>query len=367
MTPLSLYPLWGIDIIGSLTMIFLSLLCAQSAWKLHRRERENALCSYLAWFVTAILVFSIFRSVGHILKHLLLFSGNHVLWQQIAPVSGGLNTITFIVIFAVTLFFRSMFRIMERMQRDRKRIEQTSRQVLALNRNMEALITNRTQAELALQVAHEIRNPIMVIGGLLRRSMKNGNGPGELDEKRCGLVLQETEKLETLVNHFEAISNETKSIFQDCNLNRLIENTILRLKPEAERQGIKLLFQPAVVEPVLHCDPQTLANALHHILRNAIEACDYKCTVATYCRRKGNGFALTVRDNGKGISQEMLPHIFEPFFTTKSGATGLGLPYVKQVMEEHWGEVHISSNPMEGTSVTLHFPGRFERTIKNAT
>ncbi|MEA2113871.1 MAG: sensor histidine kinase, partial [Thermodesulfobacteriota bacterium] len=164
MIPLSLYPIWGIDIAGSLAMLFLSSLCMRQVVILYKRDREDALNTYLMWLITALFAFCIFRSVGHLVKHLLVFSGHSDIWTWIAPLSGGFNTIAFIVIFAVTLFFRNVLIFMNRMTSDRVKIETTSRELLSLNQDIESVVSDRTRAEMALNLAHEIRNPVMIIG-----------------------------------------------------------------------------------------------------------------------------------------------------------------------------------------------------------
>ena len=164
MTFWSLAPIWIIDFGGSLGMIIVSTLCLATTREIVRKAPENTLAHYLFCFAGAIFAFSVSRSAGHIIKHVLYFMGQGTMWQQISPVSGSINSITFVVIGAVTLYFRRIENIMNQMARDRDKISTFSRELLELNSNIEAIISERTRVEMALRFAHDVRNPSMVIG-----------------------------------------------------------------------------------------------------------------------------------------------------------------------------------------------------------
>ena len=86
-----LFPVWLIDIFGSLIMIALSVLCLGVAREIIHRDPDNALSTYLFWFCVAIFAFSVSRSLGHIIKHVLYFAGLGPWWQHLAPISGSIN------------------------------------------------------------------------------------------------------------------------------------------------------------------------------------------------------------------------------------------------------------------------------------
>ena len=164
-----------VDILGSSWVLVLSLLCLRQSLLLKKVQQDNALVTYILWLTGALFSFGLFRSLGHLVKYILLYGGHDDLWTRLSPVSGSLITVTFIVIFATTLFFRDMLTIMNRMQADRRKIEQTSAQLFQLNQDIESMVSDRTRAELSFQFAHEIRNPITIIGGLLQRLSCEGD------------------------------------------------------------------------------------------------------------------------------------------------------------------------------------------------
>jgi signal transduction histidine kinase len=357
MLHVSLYPLWGIDFAGSLIMLVLSSLCMRKVMILYKRDREDALNTYLMWLIAALFAFCVFRSAGHLVKHLLLFTGHPDIWTRIAPLSGGLNTVTFVVIFAVTLFFRNVLVFMNRMTSDRAKIETTSRQLLSLNQDIESVVSDRTRAEMALNLAHEIRNPVMIIGGMLRRLNRadsDGSLPGEGYRRE---IKQQIEQLELLVAKFEKMQLASREHFKTLDLNALLQDAVEVVRPEAENKGIRISFQASAAMLHFQGNQQYLKAALLHLLRNGIEACSAGDQIIIMTELTPGGVQARIEDNGPGIPKHVLQHIFEPFYSTRDGATGLGLPYVRQIINEHRGEIRVTSDRGKGTVVELLLPG----------
>ena len=268
MIPLSLYPIWGIDIAGSLAMLFFSSLCMRQVVILYKRDREDALNTYLMWLITALFAFCIFRSVGHLVKHLLVFSGHSDIWTWIAPLSGGFNTIAFIVIFAVTLFFRNVLIFMNRMTSDRVKIETTSRQLLSLNQDIESVVSDRTRAEMALNLAHEIRNPVMIIGGLLRRLYRTASDESEQGQKYQQEIKHQIDQLESLVAGLEDIQSVSQDHFKTVELNELLRDAVEMVQSEVDSKGIEMSYEPSTTKLPFKGNQQYLKVALLHLLRN---------------------------------------------------------------------------------------------------
>ena len=352
---LSLIPLYLIDICGSMAMLVLSTLCMQQAVKLYFRDRENALSTYILWLTSALFSFCLIRPVGHFVKYYLLFTNRAAIWQKIAPISGSLITVTFIVIFASTLFFGSMLLIMNRMIRDRKKVEETSSQLLELNKDIESVVSDRTRAELALQLAHEIRNPVMVISGLLQR-MTCRQEDRERNRRYRKTVLDQTSKLEAIVNRFEELQDGGQDHFSAIEINELTRDSVKIIQAEAEIKGISITFFPAAEPLFCRGDARYLKVALLHVMRNALESCSAGDTIRVETKQVPTGASITIIDDGPGIPPEVLEHIFEPFYSTKEGSTGLGLPYVRQIIREHRGEISIESTFGQGCTVTIILP-----------
>ncbi len=354
MTTFSLYTIWGIDMLGSSLMILLSAGCLYHTRRILLTHVQHPLARYLVWFTYALLIFAVSRSFGHILKHILHFLDMNWLWKELSPISGTINSISFIIIAAVTLFFGNIYDIMLQMLKDRKRIEQTSKEMLKLTNDLENIISERSKAEMFLRLAHEIRNPVMVIGGMVRSLLKKGD---DTRTPQFQAILEEAQRLNELVSNFEKNMLLPQIHYTQLELNSLTEEAIELVQPLVEQKKQVMLFNRSPLHLFFYGNRQTVIMAIKHVIGNAIEACPEAATIEITTDLTENGNTLIIEDTGPGIAPEMLEHIFEPFYTTQKGkTTGLGLAYVKQIIEDHRGSIQISSPEGKGTVVRIYFP-----------
>ncbi|MHB8810126.1 MAG: sensor histidine kinase [Desulfobulbaceae bacterium] len=351
----SLAPVWIIDFAGSLGMIVVSTMCLGTTRKIARNAPDNALANYLLWFTVAIFAFSISRSAGHILKHVLYFSGHDAVWKQLSPLSGSINTLTFVVIGSVTLYFRRMETIMKRMARDRDKISIFSKELLELNKDIETIVSERTRVEIALRFAHDIRNPAMIIGGLVRRMKKNI--PEDSPEMaKISQIQEQAEHLESLVGQLDLPPKRGSWKFSSLDLSALAEEAVDVVQAEADRKGVIIFLDRAAAPLTFQGSRHLVKIALMHVLRNSIEACASGDTIQIVTEAGERSVLVRIEDSGPGIPREMAEHIFEPFFRTGEGSTGIGLSYVKQIVEDHKGAITLASSKGGGTSVVISFP-----------
>jgi len=142
---LPLWPVKAVDIAGSTLMIVLSVLCVRDAFALGRREPRSVIWTYLRWFALALLLFSVSRSVSHLIKYLLMDTGRQEDWIALRPLTGSLNTISFVIVGSITLFFRRVHSIYRRTVEDKRQIEQAHGQIVRLNENLERMVLERTR------------------------------------------------------------------------------------------------------------------------------------------------------------------------------------------------------------------------------
>ena len=122
-----------------------------------------------------------------------------------------------------------------------------------------------------------------------------------------------------------------------------------------EARKIKLTLNLSQTPAVMKANRRYLLMAVSHLIGNAIEATPEGGSITVSTAAEDNSVSLTVRDTGEGISKENLARIFEPFFSTRR-RIGLGLTFVRQIVDEHMGEVGVVSVPGEGTTITLTVP-----------
>ena len=142
-------PIWVIDMVGSVLMIIFSFLCLNLVRTLRTRDRSNVIWTYLFWVCLGLACFAVSRSAGHILKQILVLSGNESIWSFIRPYSGAINSLMFVFVASVTLFFERIWKIYQQISKDKQTLQGVSDELLFLNQNLESLVAERTK-ELAL-------------------------------------------------------------------------------------------------------------------------------------------------------------------------------------------------------------------------
>ncbi len=167
---LPLFPIWIVDLLGSSLMILFSFLCVRLAKKLKDQDQSNVVWTYLLWLCYALAGFAISRSVGHIAKRVLLTSGHDDVWDFLRPYSGAINTLMFVVVASITLFFERTWKVYQQISKDQKALQEAHEELIYLNRNLENLVTARTQ-ELAFserkyrRIFEVSRDGIMLVDG----------------------------------------------------------------------------------------------------------------------------------------------------------------------------------------------------------
>jgi len=141
----SFLPIWIVDMIGSILMIVFSFMCLNLVRALRNRDQGNVIWTYLFWVCLGLAGFAISRSAGHILKQILLLAGRESTWSSIRPYSGAINSLMFVFVASVTLFFERIRKIYQQISRDKQALQKLSDELLFLNQNLESLVAERTK------------------------------------------------------------------------------------------------------------------------------------------------------------------------------------------------------------------------------
>ncbi len=142
---LPIFPVLVVDLVGSGLMIFFAVACVRLSLRLYGQDRENVLWVYLLMVSHALAVFAVSRGVGHIAKQLLLLGDYRYLWDVLRPYSGSMNTISFCVVGAVTLFFERIWKVYQQILRDRRALQAVHEELVSLNKRLEDLVSERTE------------------------------------------------------------------------------------------------------------------------------------------------------------------------------------------------------------------------------
>jgi signal transduction histidine kinase len=207
-------------------------------------------------------------------------------------------------------------------------------------------------------IAHEIRNPIMTIGGFalrIRESAWENNGL----QKYTDIILSETRRLENLVKKVNEFLEVQSASIRPEKIEPVIRDVLEEFRPRAERQGVQIDAPVDIDIPMIDMDRQQIGAALSNIFENALEAMNHGGKIELYLEVMDNQFLkIVLKDTGSGIGEEELDSVYDPFVTSKASGIGLGLTMVYQIIKNHGGEIEISSKKTEGTTVTILLPLR---------
>ncbi|MCP4670828.1 MAG: PAS domain S-box protein [Desulfobacula sp.] len=138
-------PILTIDILGSIAMVIVALLCLYKAKILRGLDPDNAVFLYLLWISSGFSIFAVSRSFGHILKQFLVLSNNADIWHSISSYTGSINTASFMLVGLITLFFNQNWNINEKILSGRKKLEDTHIKLIDLNQTLENKVVERTE------------------------------------------------------------------------------------------------------------------------------------------------------------------------------------------------------------------------------
>jgi len=204
------------------------------------------------------------------------------------------------------------------------------------------------------QVAHEIKNRLIVLGGFAR-SIEKKAGDAELARKKAAIIYQEVNKLERMLKQITEFSKPMQLETEVCSLNTLLDGVVTKLTDVAPAH-IELQMSQVPDIPQVRIDSERLEQVIINLIKNAMEAMGTHGNVTVSTCRHEKGAALIIRDEGPGMTEEVRARIFDPFFTTKRDGTGLGLAISRKIILDHGGELHCESSPNKGTKFTITLP-----------
>jgi two-component system sensor histidine kinase PilS (NtrC family) len=242
--------------------------------------------------------------------------------------------------------------------------------------------------ELAAKIAHEIRNPLASISGSVQILESDLDVAGE-SKRLMGIVVREADRLSNLITDFLRYARPAPTVPVTVDVDELFADLIHMIENNLP-ENVKLHGE---VQPGLRvaCDADQLSQTLWNLATNAIQAMpdgghlgiDVHVRLAPASQEQRGGdreasqgsptsgagaselptgakmdwLEIEISDTGCGIPEDVRDDIFEPFFTTKQGGTGLGLPTVHRIVENHGGELQLDSQPGAGSTFRICLPG----------
>jgi two-component system, sensor histidine kinase FlrB len=209
--------------------------------------------------------------------------------------------------------------------------------------------------EMAAHLAHQLRTPLAA--ALLYAG--NLENPDLADASRISIAHKTVDRLK----HLERLIQDTLMFARGDVLGReafpvgdLLAELAQTFEPLARARGVEFDIEPAAGIETLTGNRKALVGALTNLLENALQAVDIGGRVTLAARGNGDHMALSVCDNGRGMTPEVAARLFEPFFTTRSDGTGLGLAIARGIARAHGGGIDVRSEPGIGTEFIITLP-----------
>jgi len=232
-----------------------------------------------------------------------------------------------------------------------------------------ALESERSNAVklLAAGVAHEIGNPLNALNIHLQLMARELDDLAEGKRESLGELVRvarsEVERLDTIISQFLRAIRPSKPVLMPEQPTEVLQETLKLLKTEFENRRIAVSVDIPDAMPLVHLDRSQIKQVFFNLIKNALEAMPDGGSLKIVFGVGDVYVDISFIDTGKGIAPDELGRVFDPYHTTKAKGSGLGLMIVQRIIEEHGGEIELSSKPGEGTCFKIRLP-RSERRVR---
>jgi two-component system sensor kinase FixL len=204
-------------------------------------------------------------------------------------------------------------------------------------------------------IAHEIKNPLLIIGGFARQLLKV---PG-LDDKarhKLAIMAEEVSHLEEMVAEMREFVRRPSVQKRPGQLGEALRKALDLFQDTLAENHIEARLVEKTPLPPVPFDANQLHQVLINLIKNALEAMPEGGKITISSRVRGTNAEISIADTGEGMTPEVAANIFQPYFTTKETGTGLGLANCQSIIQEHGGSILVESRPGRGTTFTILLP-----------
>ncbi len=212
-----------------------------------------------------------------------------------------------------------------------------------------------TLGKMVARISHEIRNPLVTIGGFAGQ-LKRTAGLPEGARRKLTLIYQEVQRLEKFLSDMSTFSKSSPPQKVMADLPALVREVAELMEDSFQERGVAFRLETRSEIPPFAFDPGQIRQVLINLFKNGLESMDKGGELRVTADPRSDHIVLTITDTGHGIPADQLPNLFTPFFTTKEGGTGLGLTIVQGLITQHQGEISIDSIVGRGTTCTIRLP-----------
>jgi signal transduction histidine kinase len=203
-------------------------------------------------------------------------------------------------------------------------------------------------------IAHEVRNPLVTIGGMARRLYEH-----ETDEEHkryAQNILTGVERLERMIHRIDEYKGVLSSTLVDRDVNRVILDAVNEARDYAGEGEIDIRTSFFEESSTLRIDATNLKIAISNMLHNSVDAIEGSGVIRVETRSSEEGFLIVISDTGCGMDEASIRTIFHPFHTSKMTGAGLGLTVSHRIIADHGGEIIVTSGKGQGATFTVILP-----------
>ncbi|MEH7179375.1 ATP-binding protein [Neobacillus vireti] len=206
--------------------------------------------------------------------------------------------------------------------------------------------------QMAAGIAHEIRNPLTSIKGFVQLFKTEKH-----QDEYYDIVLSELDRINDIVGEFLVLAKPTAAVFTESDVKELIKDVVILINSQSILNNVQIFVEFECDLPKISCEVNQLKQVFLNLLKNAIDAMPDGGNIDVKVKAKAEGkISIQISDQGIGIPKERIPTLGEPFYTTKEKGTGLGLMTCYKIIESHNGQLMISSEINQGTTIEIILP-----------
>ena len=220
---------------------------------------------------------------------------------------------------------------------------------------MEKMRELASLGQAAAAVAHEMKTPLIAIGGFAMRIYRDLE-PENPHREKLRIIVDQVAHMEHLLREVLEYSRPVKLETRRHALREIVREVLDLASLLAEESDVRLVADLAQTPVEVPVDRRLLTQVLLNLVQNAVQASPQGSVVRVSTGRDGQDGLIVVSDQGCGINEDDAKHVFDPFFTTKRKGTGLGLAIVQKIVQAHGGRIHLSSRPGQGSTFTVRVP-----------
>jgi signal transduction histidine kinase len=215
--------------------------------------------------------------------------------------------------------------------------------------------------ELSNSIAHEIKNPLVSIGGFARR-LYRAIPDDALEKRYTQTIMIEVARLEKILTDIFNYTHDESIAYKECDLRKILEDSLSIIQGKIDVGGVEHVKEFPEGIPLIYGDYHQLKQVFSNLIHNAYQAMKGQGMLSLRLHSIAKNGASYVRvevgDTGGGIDPENLHNIFNPFYTTKDSSLGLGLPIVHKIITSHQGQIEVDNHPGKGVNFIITLPAQ---------